>query len=274
MLPHWAYCGSARRYWDFVINGKLVWGNEREFHHYGSTLNAIPILDHFRAFPSQQHLLRLGGCALMGHLSLHAPSGAASMAWHGDPALLKRDAYSGDYGIGMYGYWRSAGAYLGCAPPHGWVCLYCEIEQQATPPTAEEAARGAGCAGAVRARPRDPFGRRVYVAPLGLSVAVEGAVLSLFSLAADQRRLSLELTPHERAPSSSATLRLSVERVEPPPPASASAFVVRCMPSGQDAAAAADCVRRGGAPGSPAGEYLVAMPGLQSAARTLEIALP
>ena len=51
----------------------------------------------------------------------------------------------------------------------------------------------------VRARPRDPFGRRVYVAPLGLSVAVEGAVLSLFSLAADQRRLSLELTPHERA---------------------------------------------------------------------------
>ena len=109
---------------------------------------------------------------------------------------------------------------------------------------------------------------------LALSVAVEGAVLSLFSLAADQRRLSLELTPHERAPSSSATLRLSVERVEPPPPASASAFVVRCMPSGQDAAAAADCVRRGGAPGSPAGEYLVAMPGLLSAARTLEIALP
>ena len=48
LMPHWAYCGSARRYWDFVINGKLVWGNEREFHHYGSTLNAIPVLDHYR----------------------------------------------------------------------------------------------------------------------------------------------------------------------------------------------------------------------------------
>ena len=40
-VPHWAYCGSARRYWDFVINGKTQWGNEREFHHYGSTLNAV-----------------------------------------------------------------------------------------------------------------------------------------------------------------------------------------------------------------------------------------
>ena len=63
LMPHWAYCGSARRYWDFVINGKLVWGNEREFHHYGSTLNAIPVLDHYRAFPARQHLLKLGSCA-------------------------------------------------------------------------------------------------------------------------------------------------------------------------------------------------------------------
>ena len=29
LMPHWAYCGSARRYWDFVINGKLVCWRER-----------------------------------------------------------------------------------------------------------------------------------------------------------------------------------------------------------------------------------------------------
>lgn len=151
-----------------------MWGNEREFHHYGSTLNAIPVLDHYKAFPARQHLLKLGSCALMGHLSLHAPSGAASMAWHGDPALLKRDAYSGDYGIGMYGYWRSAGAYLGCAPPHGWLCVFCQI-QPALPDSAASAAAAADCSGAVSGAVQDPFGRRVYLAPLGLSASVEGA---------------------------------------------------------------------------------------------------
>ena len=26
VLPHWAYAGSARRYWDYVINGKTSIG--------------------------------------------------------------------------------------------------------------------------------------------------------------------------------------------------------------------------------------------------------
>ena len=33
VFPHWAFSGSARRYWDYVINGKSSLGNEREFHH-------------------------------------------------------------------------------------------------------------------------------------------------------------------------------------------------------------------------------------------------
>jgi hypothetical protein len=100
-------------------DGKTQWGNEREFHHYGSTLNAVPVLDSYRAYPARSHLLRLGACALLGHLSNIHPSGAASMAWHGDPALLRRDAFSGDYGIGLYGYWRPAASYVACMPPHG-----------------------------------------------------------------------------------------------------------------------------------------------------------
>ena len=129
-VPHWAHCGSARRYWDFTINGKTQWGNEREFHHYGSTLNAIPLFDHFRAYPQRAHLLLLGSCALLGHLTNIDESGAASMAWHGDPGLLRRDEYSGDYGVGFYGYWRSAGAYLACVPPHGWVCTTATRERR------------------------------------------------------------------------------------------------------------------------------------------------
>ncbi len=97
VLPSWAHCGSARRYWDFVINGKTSWGNEREYHHYGSTLNAVAVLALYRAHPAREHLLRLGACAMHGHLTTHFDSGAASMAWHGDPGLMRRDAYSGDY---------------------------------------------------------------------------------------------------------------------------------------------------------------------------------
>ena len=48
----------------------------------------------------------------LGHLSNIHPNGAASMGWHGDPGLLRRDAFSGDYGPGAYVYWRSAASYL------------------------------------------------------------------------------------------------------------------------------------------------------------------
>jgi len=261
LVPHWAYCGSARRYWDFVINGKTVNGNEREFHHYGSTLNAIPILDHYRAFPGRQHLLRLGGCALLGHLSLHDEKGAASMAWHGDPAFLRRDAYSGDYGVGMYGYWRSAGAYVGCAPPHGWVCVYCELQRRRTGEggRARQAREEAACEGGLVGKPRDPFGRRVYVAPLGISATVEGAAITTFELSDDHRRLTLTLAPHKQAHSARATLSLTTPRVEPPPPP-LSGLVVRCRPQPDNPQPDADCVRRDAAVGSPAGEYVVKMP--------------
>ena len=40
-------------------------GNEREFHHYGSTLNAVAVLDAYRAYPGWGHLLRLGAVALL-----------------------------------------------------------------------------------------------------------------------------------------------------------------------------------------------------------------
>lgn len=40
--------------------------------------------------------------------------GSASMGWHGDPDLLHRDAYSADFGVGFYGHWKNAGAYLLC----------------------------------------------------------------------------------------------------------------------------------------------------------------
>jgi hypothetical protein len=67
-LPHWGYNGSARRYWDFLYAGKLR-RIERQLHHYGSGLNAIPVLSEFRAHPDDDYLLRAGYGGLMGALT-------------------------------------------------------------------------------------------------------------------------------------------------------------------------------------------------------------
>jgi hypothetical protein len=54
-LPHWGYNGNARRYWDFLYGGKIR-RIERQLHHYGSGLNAIPVLSHFREHPDDESL--------------------------------------------------------------------------------------------------------------------------------------------------------------------------------------------------------------------------
>ena len=64
-VPHWGYNGSARRYWDFMYAGKLR-RLERQLHHYGSGLNAIPVLSEFREHPDDLYLLRVGYGGLMG----------------------------------------------------------------------------------------------------------------------------------------------------------------------------------------------------------------
>src|SRR5690606_14933089 len=67
-VPHWGYTGSGRRYWDFVYGGKLA-RIERQLHHYGSALNAIPVLTHFRDHPDNFYLLRVGHAGAMGALA-------------------------------------------------------------------------------------------------------------------------------------------------------------------------------------------------------------
>ena len=47
-VPHWGYNGNARRYWDFFYGAAPGGTTERQIHHYGSGLNAIPAL---RALP-------------------------------------------------------------------------------------------------------------------------------------------------------------------------------------------------------------------------------
>ncbi|UBZ09792.1 DUF5695 domain-containing protein [Leeuwenhoekiella palythoae] len=110
-MPHWAYNGNARRYWDFLYGGKLS-RVERQIHHYGSGLNAIPVLDNYRENPEDLHLLKVGYGGLLGAVSNITEDGFGAAAFHSWPSTLEIDYLSGDYGSNFYGYAINSSAYL------------------------------------------------------------------------------------------------------------------------------------------------------------------
>ena len=101
-VPHWGNNGNARRYWDFFYGGKLR-RIERQLHHYGSGLNAIPVLSHFREHPDDNYLLRVGYGGTMGALTNIDLEGFASVAFHSFPSTLKWDPYSGIMAPNFFG---------------------------------------------------------------------------------------------------------------------------------------------------------------------------
>ena len=206
--PHWGYCGAARRWWDFTINGATMRGNERVLHHYAASLNSIPIFDHAMRDPSDSWLWRLAGCAGGGTLTNIRADGSASMGWHGDPDLLHRDAYSADFGMGFYGHWKNAGAYLSCTAHIGWLCLGCDVASM-RPVNAASLSNGSACTAAeeVRVAPRDGFRRQLYLQPLGLLLQLDGATF-------DQTILTMRPAP------TAAAIRL-----KPNPPTSTHAML-------------------------------------------------
>jgi hypothetical protein len=119
-VPHWAYNGNARRYWDFLYGGKLS-RIERQIHHYGSALNAIPVLHAYKQSPDDFYLLRVGYGGLMGAISNITEEGFAPAAFHSFPSTLKNDGISGDYGSGFYGYAVNSSTYLTSHPEFGWL---------------------------------------------------------------------------------------------------------------------------------------------------------
>ncbi|WP_166336830.1 DUF5695 domain-containing protein [Sphingobacterium chungjuense] len=121
-VPHWGYNGSARRYWDFVYGGKLS-RIERQLHHYGSALNAIPVLDAYRNNPEDYHLLRIGHAGMIGALANVTEEGFAPGAFHSYPSTLANDGITGDYGSGFYGYAAYAGTYIVQHPEFGWLAF-------------------------------------------------------------------------------------------------------------------------------------------------------
>jgi hypothetical protein len=190
-VPHWGYNGSARRYWDFVYAGKLR-RVERQLHHYGSGLNAIPVLTEFRDHPDDFYLLRVGYGGLLGAIANITEEGFGPSGFHAYPSTLRIDGYSGDYGPGFFGHAVNAGTYVVRHPEFGWLAFGGNLTVSGD---------------TVRVRPLDGARSRVYLAPLGLWLTLEAGQFEAVELVGDVVRVTLSAaTVHARA------ARLRVER--------------------------------------------------------------
>jgi Family of unknown function (DUF5695) len=187
-IPSWGYNGSARRYWDFIYGGKFQ-RLERQLHHYGSGINAIPLLSEYRAHPSDLYLLRVGYGGTMGELSNIDQEGFASAAFHAFPDKLAFDAYSGDYGSGFWGHAANTATYLVNDPALGWLAFGGNIEEQGS---------------TITVIPLDSFRSRLYLAPIGLWLTLDAGKFkrAVFDPRTGAVRLTLdaadEFTPEAR----------------------------------------------------------------------------
>lgn len=156
-VPHWGYNGSARRYWDFVYGGKLS-RIERQLHHYGSALNAIPVLTHYRDNPDDFYLLRVGHAGAMGALANITEDGFGPAAFHSYPSTLAIDGYAGDYGCGFYGYAVNSGTYVVNHPEFGWLAFSGRLTQKGN---------------WIHTQVTTASQARVYIAPIGLWINMD-----------------------------------------------------------------------------------------------------
>lgn len=156
-IPHWGYNGSARRYWDFIFAAKDR-RLERQLHHYGSGLNAIPLLSEYREHPDDLYLLRVGYGGTMGALTDIDQEGFASAAFHAFPDMLKLDPFSGDYGPNFFGHAWNTATYIVNSPQFGWLAFGGNVQVEGN---------------VVKVTPLDSFRSRIYLAPLGLWLTLD-----------------------------------------------------------------------------------------------------
>ena len=177
-IPHWGYNGSARRYWDFIFAAKDR-RLERQLHHYGSGLNAIPLLAEFREHPRDFYLLRVGYGGTMGALTDIDQEGFASAAFHSFPDMLKLDPYSGDYGPNFFGHAWNTATYLVDHPQFGWVAFGGNVQLRD---------------GIVTVTPRDSSRSRIFIAPLGLWLTLDAGAFDALEFDPRSRKVRVGLS--------------------------------------------------------------------------------
>lgn len=187
-VPHWAYHGSARRYFDFGVNGRIVIGpTERALHHYGAGINSVVLLNEFLRFPNTSYAIRTGFAASWAPiLAMDVESGAPHMAFHGDASVLDWEPYTADFGINMFGGASGWGCWIEADMQLGgqWVGYGCDVLSQPTTTT-------------MTIVPYDPWRRRVFFGPLGLALTLRsGSIANLtVDLSAHHVTISFQSPP-------------------------------------------------------------------------------
>jgi hypothetical protein len=156
-VPHWGYNGSARRYWDFIFAAKDR-RLERQLHHYGSGLNAIPLLSEYREHPDDFYLLRVGYGGTMGPLTDIDQKGFPSAAFHGFPDMLKLDPITGDYGPNFFGHAWNTATYIVDHPQFGWLAFGGNLKKEGD---------------TVKVTPLDSQRQRVFISSIGLWLTLD-----------------------------------------------------------------------------------------------------
>ena len=193
-VPHWGYNGCARRYWDFEYGGSKTDRLERMIHHYGSSLNAIPILTEYRDHPDDLYLLRIGYGGMMGTLSNIDQDGFPSMAFHTFPDTLKWDPITGDVGLNVFGHVYNSATYLVNHPDFGWQAFGGNL---------------AVSGNSISVTPLDSLRRRVYLAPAGLWLTLDAGQFQKVDFDSQTHAVQVTLAPSD---SYTPSARLRVEQ--------------------------------------------------------------
>jgi hypothetical protein len=178
-IPNWGYNGSARRYWDFLYGGK-VRRLERQLHHYGSGINATPLLSEYRDHPDDLYLLRVGYGGTMGELTNIDQQGFGSAAFHAFPDKLAFDPLSGDYGSGFFGHAINTATYLTNDPELGWLAFGGNVVVSKN---------------GVTVTTLDSFRHRLYLASFGLWLTLDAGTFEQARIDLKTHRVFLKFAP-------------------------------------------------------------------------------
>lgn len=180
-VPNWAYNGPGRRYFDELVNLTRWPDVVRVTNHYGSPLNALPVLDAFRREPSDMYALRTGYAGMQQPLANIDDEGFASGNFDADPKILAFDPFSSDYGVGFWGYAHDEGTYVVQHPTFGWLALGGDVRPMGN--------------GEFEVTPRDAFRQRVFLAPLRLWITLDAGTIQSVRFNPTTRAVSLTLSP-------------------------------------------------------------------------------
>ena len=167
---------------------------ERQLHHYGSGLNAIPVLANIATIPtifiSARGLWWQHGSRSLISIRKVLLSRRISRF----PDMLRTDPVSGDYGPNFFGHAWNTATYLVRHPEFGWVAFGGNVKTEGD---------------VVKVTPLDAYRGRIYVASAGLWLTLDSGKFESLEFNSKTRLVRVELAPASRF---TPTARLRIEQ--------------------------------------------------------------